>query len=266
MNGKIFNCKTAYNLLLVSASLATVYVGSSPASAFTVGSLNPDSATGIHANKAPYTVEITSADIGKKFSTYWILEGATSEPLKAKGYFTVSDISSSNLSLNVALLNKTDDSFKAAITSLGLGVSPNATKVSFDPKGDVFKYAYVETGKQNFPGGYKDIDICVSTFSPHSSTNCPGGNIKSGLQPGSVDLFGLNIAGNYGTNPTVTLQTLPIKFQTSQGSFELMATKPHTVPTPPATLGLVAFGALGMLSTLKRNLKHKQKSNQPIVY
>lgn len=247
--------KSAQKFLLVTASFAAVYCVSTPANAFTIGSLNPDSAPGIHANKAPYTVGITSADIGKTFSTYWILKGVTTEPLKAKAYFKVTDLTSSNLSLDTVLFNRTDDSFQAAITSLGLGVSPNATKVSFNPRGDIFKYAYVETGKQNFPGGYKDIDLCISTFKPHATTNCPGGNINSGLQAGDRDIFGLNIAGKYGNNPTVTLQTLPIKFQTSEGSYELLASKPREVPTPAATLGILAFGAISAVSTLKRKSK-----------
>lgn len=255
MMDTFFNNKSARKLLVITASFAAVYCASTPANAFTIGSINPDSAPGIHANKAPYTVGITSADVGKTFSTYWILKGATTQPLKAKAYFKVNDLSSSNLSLDTVLFNRTDDSFQAAITSLGLGVSPNATNVTFNPRGDVFKYAYVETGKQNFPGGYKDIDVCVSTFKPHSTTNCPGGNIKSGLQAGERDIFGLNIAGNYGNKPAVTLQTLPIKFQTSEGSYELLASKPREVPTPAATLGLIAFGAVSALSTLKRKAK-----------
>ncbi len=247
--------KSAHKFLLVTASFAAVCSVSSPANAFTIGSLNPDSAPGIHANKAPYTVEITSADIGKRFSTYWILKGATTQPLKAKAYFKVTDLTSSNLSLDTVLFNRTDDSFQAAITSLGLGVSPNAKKVSFNPKGDIFKYAYVETGKQHFPGGYTDIDVCITTTKTGSDSNCAGGNIKSGLQAGDRDIFGLNIAGKYGNNPTVTLQTLPIKFQTSQGSYELLASKPREVPTPAATLGIIAFGAVSAVSTLKRKSK-----------
>lgn len=267
MIGKILKHKTSHNILLVAASLATAYIGSSPANAFTIGSLNPDSALGSEANKAPYTIEITAADIGKTFKTYWILKGATPEPLRAKGYFKVTDLTSSILSLETTFSNQTDASFQAAVTSIGVGVSPNATKVSFNSAGDVFDHAYVETGKQNFPGGYKNIDICISSFSTGATGNCPGGNINSGLQSGgNKDNFGINISGNYGTQPTVTLQTLPVKFQTSQGSFVLMATKPHTVPTPSATLGLLALGALGTVSTLKRNLKHKQKSTQPIIY
>lgn len=250
-----FQNQSVRKLLLVTASFAVVYGVSAPANAFTIGSLNPDSAPGIHANKAPYTIEITSADIGKRFSTYWILKGATTQPLKAKAYFKVTDLTSSNLSLDTVLLNRTDASFQGAITSLGLGVSPNATNVSFNPKGDIFKYAYVETGKQNFPGGYKDIDLCITTFKTNNITNCPGGNIKSGLQAGDKDLFGINIAGNYGKNPTVTLQTLPIKFQTSEGSYELLASKPREVPTPAATLGIIAFGAVSAVSTLKRKSK-----------
>lgn len=267
MNGKIFNHKTARNLLLVTASLATVYVGASPASAFTVGSLNPQSLPGTQANKAPYTIEITTADIGKTFKTYWILEGVTSEPLRAKGYFKVTDFTSSALSLETSFSNQTDASFKAAVTSIGLGVTPNATGVSFSSAGQVFDSAYVETGNQRFPGGYKNIDICISSVSTNNSGNCQGGGINSGLQSGgNEDNFNINIAGNYGQDPITVLQTLPVKFQTTQASYTLMASKPHTVPTPPATLGLFALGALGMVSTLKRNLKHKQKSTQPIIY
>lgn len=255
MMDTIFTNKSARKLLLITASFAAVYGVSTPANAFTIGSLNPDSAPGIHANKAPYTVGITSADVGKTFSTYWILKGATTQPLKAKAYFKVTELTSSNLSLDTVLFNRTDDSFQAAITSLGLGVTPNANKFTFNPKGNVFKYGYVETGKQNFPGGYKDIDLCITTSKSGNTSNCPGGNINNGLQAGDRDLFGINIGGKFGSNPTVTLQTLPIKFQTSQGSYELLASKPREVPTPAATLGIIAFGAISAVSTLKRKSK-----------
>lgn len=255
MMDKFLKNKSARKLLVVTASFTAVYCASTPANAFTIGSSNPDSAPGIHANKAPYTVGISSADVGKRFSIYWILKGATTQPLKAKAYFKVTDLTSSNLSLDTVLLNRTDESFQAAITSLGIGVSPNATKVSFNPIGDIFKYGYVETGKQNFPGGYKNIDLCITTSKSSNTTNCPGGNIKNGLQAGDRDNFGLNIAGNFGSNPYVTLDTLPVKFQTSQGSFELVASKPREVPTPAATLGILAFGAMSAVSTLKRKSK-----------
>ncbi|KJH73267.1 hypothetical protein UH38_00185 [Aliterella atlantica CENA595] len=251
----IFTNKSARKLLPIAASFAAVYGVSTPANAFTIGSLNPDSAPGIHANKAPYTVGITSADVGKTFSTYWILKGATTQPLKAKAYFKVTELTSSNLSLDTVLFNRTDDSFRAALTNLGLGVSPNANKVSFKSKGDVFKYAYVETGKQYFPGGYQDIDVCINTVKTGSKSNCAGGAVKDGLQAGDKDIFGLDIAGKYGNNPTVTLQTFPVKFHTSEGIYELSASKPREVPTPAATLGIIAFGAISAVSTLKRKSK-----------
>lgn len=267
MIGKNFKYKTARNLLLVTASLATAYIGSSPASAFTVGSLNPLSAPGTEANKAPYTVEITTDDIGKTFKTYWILEGVTPEPLRAKGYFKVTDFTSSVLSLETSFSNQTDASFTAAVTSIGLGVTPNATGVSFNSVGQIFDATYVETGNQRFPGGYRNIDVCISSVSTNNSGNCQGGSLRSGLQSGgNEDNFGINISGNYGQDPIAVLQTLPIKFQTADASYTLMASKPHTVPTPSATLGLLGLGALGMFSTLKRNLKHKQKSSQNIIY
>ncbi len=267
MNGKNFKYKTACNFLLVTASIATAYIGSSPASAFTVGSLNPDSAPGSEANKAPYTIEITTDDIGKTFKTYWILEGETSSPLRAKGYFTVTDLTSSLLSLETTFSNQTDASYQATITSLGLGVTPNATSASFNPAGSVFDYTYVETGAQRFPGGYQGIDVCISSGATVLSGTCRGGNASFGLQSGgNKDNFSIDIAGNYGTDPVVSLQTLPVRFRTEEGNYVLMATKPHTVPTPSATLGLLGLGALGMFSTFKRNLKHKQKSAQTIIY
>lgn len=267
MNGKNFKYKTACNLLLVTASLATAYIGSSPANAFTVGSLNPLSAPGTEANKAPYTIEITTADIGKTFKTYWILEGVTPSPLRAKGYFKVTDFTSSLLSLETSFSNQTNASFTAAVTSIGLGVSPNATGVSFSSAGKIFDATYVETGNQRFPGGYKNNDVCISSVSTSNSGNCQGGNLRSGLQSGgNEDNFGIDISGNYGQDPIAVLQTLPIRFQTADTSYTLLASKPHTVPTPSATLGLLGLGAIGMFSTLKRNLKNKQKSAQNIIY
>jgi hypothetical protein len=103
---------------------------------------------------------------------------------------------------------------EAGITTFGFGTNPNATTVTFTDNPDgAFAFAEVQTGQQNFPGGFKDIDVCVY------SQGCSGGSQGSALAAGAFDDFTLVVNFNPSSS-SVAFEPFPIKFQTTQGSFE----------------------------------------------
>jgi len=238
----------------------------SPAYAFSFAQQTDAQGNVIKAGNPPQdlsSVTIKTEDIGQMFEVDWLLAAGTknsdnqSAPvdLSATGLFKVLNFTNNLLSLEIKLTNNTqkpvnDPNFNAAILSTGFGVTPEPTESQGKPQifltqqGNVFK-TIQEPTNQNFPGGFKDIDACIS-----ATKNCSGGDVKKGLQlGGNSDTFKVNIEGNFGMN-YVTLSSLPLKFQTAAGSFELAARNPRKkVPEPGTTaaLGLTALGAVALL-------------------
>ena len=121
-----------------------------------------------------------------------------------------------------------------------MGVSPNPTGVTFTDTADAgFTNAKVQSGQQNYPGGFKNIDICVFT------QGCSGGSQGSALAAGAADTFTLVIAGAF-TGHTVTLAPFPIKFQTSGGSFEFAGGQEGSTVPEPGTVLLLSSGLIGL--------------------
>lgn len=237
----------------------------SPASAFTF-TQQTDTA-GSPAGQNLYNIDITSADIGETFAVDWFMSKSTintSADLSATGTFKVTDFTNNLLSLEVKLTNTTSASFQAAITSMGFGVTPDpkattssTSALSLTQAGSVFKTATLQTGAQNFPGGFKNIDACIS------ANGCSGGSINNGLQSGGhSDTYKVTIAGNFGmdySSRKATLSSFPVKFQSSAGSFEIAGSKlRRKVPEPGTTaaFGVVALGAFSLRKRKKAALQY----------
>lgn len=196
-------------------------------------------------------VTIGTADIGKSFDIDWSTSaGANNPQLTANSVWTILGFSSNSLTLKISLTNSTVDTaiFHSAITTFGAGVTPNATG-SFAPGGQGAIFKTVSGGKgpqQTFPGGFKGIDLCVS------SAGCDGGSFQDGLHSGVTDIMTIILTAAFGATPETTLAFFPIKFQTSAGSFEV-AGQVSTVPLP-TTLPLLAVALAGLVMFRRKQL------------
>ena len=193
---------------------------------------------------------VTINDTGDDFTINWFLAqgGADNDgsiapfAVSATAAFDVTSFDVTRVTLDVTVTNTTNTSNQSSIHSLGIGVNPNPTNVSLSQTGNVvFTNATVQAGQQNYPGGFKQIDVCV--FSPN---NCSGSAFNGGLLSGNMNAFTLTIFGNF-SGGSVTLAPFPIKFQTSGPSLEFAGTEGATATVPePGTLMLLGSGLTGL--------------------
>jgi len=147
--------------------------------------------------------------------------------LTAEARFTILNFTDDTLQFKIDITNTTQPtSGPAGILAFGFGITPNVTTaaVPTTADGNLNWEAEVQSPQQNFPGGFKNIDICV-----WADNTCSGGGQFSGLAAGASDQLTLTLTGATntfdGTSKGYALYALlsdfPLKFQTDFGSFEV---------------------------------------------
>lgn len=240
-----------------TASIAVISSAFSPANAYSVIRTNAQAG---NPSSFLYDVGLNAGDIGRQLDpvTWSIAKNSNNSglpvELSAKAEIKVENFTSKMLSLAIKLTNTTVASFRSSIVSFGFGVSPDANGAQLIQDANQTYDAVRVKPTSNFPGGFKNIDVCV-----FGGNTCNGGDIKKGLQSGGQsDTFMLNIFGNFGSDPSVTLSAFPIKFQTEQDSYEAAG-----VPEPLTVVGsglALGFGALFKKESAKKRKKAEVKA------
>lgn len=195
----------------------------------------------------------TGSDVGSQFQSNWLLEGNTfggTVDLSATALWTITEFTENSFGLSVDIVNTTvapadDPDFNAAILSFGFATNPD-TNATLQVAGSTFDTVGEGSGKkQNFPGGFKGIDVCLY------SHGCSGGSINTGLNIGEADHLEFLLSPDNGYFDLATgldMSIFAIKFQGTQGSYEFMSAPNNTtiVPLPGAAvlfgIGIAGFG------------------------
>jgi hypothetical protein len=200
-------------------------------------------------------------DANSDFTIDWFLaSGATdndgdvntnSFDLSATADFDVIDFSydaqtdKTSVTFDIAFTNTTvaPPGQVAGVTSFGFGVSPSLSTVVFqDSDSTGFINAILQTGNQNFPGSFKNIDVCVFT------QGCSGGGQPGAIAPnGGTDTFRLILT--FGDElSSIELDPFPIKIQTTTTSYEFAGCSGDcTTKVPePGTAWLLGAGLVGL--------------------
>ncbi len=239
-----------------AASIAVISSAFAPANAYSVIRTNAQAG---NPSSFLYDVGLNAGDIGRQLDpvTWSIPKNSNNTglpvELSAKAEIKVENFTSKMLSLAIKLSNTTVANFHSSIVSFGFGVSPDANGAQLISSAQQTYDAVRIKPNGNFPGGFKNIDVCV-----YSGRGCNGGDIKKGLQGGQSDTFMLNIFGNFGSDPSVTLSAFPLKFQTEQDSYEAAG-----VPEPITVVGsglALGFGALFKKESAKKRKKAEVKA------
>lgn len=246
-----------FSTVVTAASIAMVSSVFSPANAYSVIRTNAEAG---NPSSYLYDVGLNAGDVGRTLDpvTWSVPQNSNNSglptELSATANITVKEFSSDMLSLAIKLTNTTAANFQSSIVSFGFAVNPNVIGAQL-LQGDQSTYNGVRVkSASGFPGDFKNIDVCV-----FGANSCNGGNINQGLQSGgNSDTFTLNLFGNFGTDPSVTLGAFPLKFQTAASSYEAAG-----VPEPITVVGsglALGFGTLFSKESAKRRKKAKVKA------
>lgn len=183
-------------------------------------------------------IQISSA--GDTFDVDWSATTTNGSLLSATSTWTVNSFSSTQIQLSIDITNTTILTSlltNADITTFGFGIDPNAT-ATIITSGSTFDMVGTGSGpQQTFPGGYKQIDVCIF------AQGCAGGSVTDALNAGESDYITLLLSGDF-SGGYADMLFFPAKFQTSDGSYEPAGCVNCTTVPEPAVPALLGIGLL----------------------
>lgn len=222
---------------------------------FATGAIMAFAALGSTSNAAP----ITSSS-NNPYNFTWNQETTIEGPLTGSGSFVVSGFGtdtapSSELSLEITLINTAASNGSERLTAFAFGIDPNATSASIeivDGTGMTKVVLLDEVpGRGAMEANVQGVEICA-----FDGPNCSGGG-SGGLLSGQTQIFKLLLAGTW--TDSVTIDPIGIRYQTSYGSFTFPAANgngeppipPEAIPEP-ASLGLLGLGLVALAAVTRR--------------
>jgi hypothetical protein len=193
-------------------------------------------------------------DVNDDFGVGYSVVTPGGQSLMASGTFNVQSISPTLVQLQVTIQNTTNASFGTNVSAIGFNTNPAVT-ASFASAGSVFDGVL---NNVNFPAVSNPISVCVFT-----GANCSASPFGQGLGPGSgtfTNTFALNLAGSFGSTPSLTLSTFAIKFAGDLGSFETQGVVPI-----PGTFLLFGAGFAGLVAWQSRHGRREQEQHLPVT-
>jgi len=172
------------------------------------------------------------------FTVDWLYT-ATNPDLSGSATFTISSWTSAGFNLaisNIRNTTATSPDIDARLTSFGFGLTPDATGFTNTVNGAVYSWGF-----SNFPA-FSQVDVCG-----FAGNNCAGGagaGLDQGQSTAAGDIMSIHVNGSFANG--VRFDPVPVKFQTSVGSFEFDSTVRQNPPVPePASLLLLSAGLAG---------------------
>jgi len=197
-------------------------------------------------------VTVTSADVGQSFTI--IYDGQTSgnviNGLTASAVYTVQAVSSTSITLSVAMSNTSSSPITSSRVSVfGFDTNPNITSATASGAFNVT----VQGGA--LPSGFGNIEVC---FKNGQGNNCQGGG-GTGItlgQSGSTNLV-LNFSSIGASG--VTFSNFGVRYQSIAGAGNITSAvgkgTPGTPPVPePGAMAVFGLGALLVGAALRKRV------------
>lgn len=191
----------------------------------------------------------------QRWSVDWSIDLGTNGTLSATSDWIVNSFSRDAIVVSIDITNTSRLNSlltNADISAFGFASGPQVNTRLLEA-GSVFSRLGSGNGpNRTFPGGFKGIDVCLF------AQGCAGGSVNSALRAGQSDHIQLLLSGDF-SNGIVDLRQIPLKFQTSKGSYEaagcINCPPANKVPEPP---GVALLGAGLLLLGFRQFLRTRR--------
>jgi hypothetical protein len=198
-------------------------------------------------------VTITSADVGQSFTVDYngFINGSTIiNGLTASAIYTVSGVTSTSITLTVAMTNTSSSPITGSrISAFGFDTNPNLTSATASGffSGTVLNSA--------FPSQFGSIELCVKNG---QTNNCSGGG-GTGITLGQNGTTTVTVNFSSIGSSGVTLSNFGVRYQSITGSNLTTSAVGRGTTTPPipepTSMAVFGLGALIVGAALRKRAR-----------